>query len=62
MYRQRMTKPPKEKVVSMRLTLDEWHAAHAVAAAEGQSLTEWYRSAVRRASRASRKPAEAAQP
>jgi hypothetical protein len=51
MYRQRMTKPPKEKVISMRLTLDEWHAAHAVAAAEGQSLTAWYRAAVRRASR-----------
>jgi uncharacterized protein (DUF1778 family) len=57
-----MTKPPKEKVVSMRLTADEWQTAHAVAAAEGQSLTEWYRSALRRASRAARKPVEAATP
>jgi uncharacterized protein (DUF1778 family) len=56
-----MTKPPKEKVVSMRLTADEWQTAHAVAAADGQSLTEWYRSALRRASRAARKPVEAAQ-
>ena len=62
MYRQRMTKPPKEKVVSMRLTADEWQTAHALAAAEGQSLTEWYRSALRRAARTTRKPAEAAQP
>ncbi len=62
MYRQRMTKPPKEKVVSMRLTADEWQTAHAVAAADGQSLTEWYRSALRRAARAARKPVEAAQP
>ena len=58
MYRQRMTKPPKEKVVSMRLTTAEWQTAHALAAAEGQSLTEWYRSALRRAAR---KPVGAAQ-
>ena len=51
MYRERMTKPPKEKVVSMRLTAAEWQTAHALAAAEGQSLTEWYRSALRRAAR-----------
>ena len=46
----------------MRLTAAEWQTAHAVAAAEGQSLTEWYRSALRSAVRASHKPAGAATP
>lgn len=54
-----MQRPPKEKVVSMRLTMVEWQSAHAIAAAEGQTLTEWYRSALRAAARAARKPVEA---
>ncbi len=45
----RFTRPPKDKLISMRLTLAEWQTAHAVAAAQGQTLSEWYRSQLRAA-------------
>ena len=48
----RYPKAPKEKLVSVRLTVAEWEAAHAVAAARGQSLAEWYRAQLRAAQQA----------
>ena len=53
----------REKTFSLRLSADEWETAHALAAAEGLTLSDYLRSTLRRAAaRTTRKPAEAAQP
>ena len=55
---------PREKTFSLRPSAEEWESAHAVASAEGLTLSDWIRTSLRRAaSRPARKtPAEAVQP
>lgn len=52
-------KPLKEKLISMRLTRSEWEDAHNLSAAEGQSITGWFRAQLRAAKA---RQAKAAQP
>ena len=64
MSHSRHMRATREKTFSLRLSADEWESAHAVASAEGLTLSDWIRTSLRRAaSRPARKtPAEAVQP
>ena len=64
MSHSRHMRAPREKTFSLRLSAEEWESAHALAAAEGLTLSDYLRSTLRRAAtRTTRKaPVVAAQP